>query len=116
MTQSILPRSDHRNPARTETTPEPPGRSRIIAGVRVSTGITAATGIACAAVSVASNSGLPALVVACAAFVMAVIGSSVLVVNALLPTYEEYYRRGYLEGWHQGWNGQPPENNTHGLV
>jgi hypothetical protein len=114
MTQSILPRSDSRTD-RTEAAPEPPGRSHIITGVRICTGVTAATGVASAAVDVASDGGLPALIVSCTAFVIAAIGSSLLVFNAILPTCQEYYRRGHLEGWIRGWRGQPPENDGPGL-
>jgi hypothetical protein len=114
MTQSILPRSDRRTD-RTDTAPEPPGRSHIITGVWICTGAAGTTGVATATIAVASDTGLSALIVSCTAFVIAAIGSSLLVFNSILPSCREYYRRGHLEGWMRGWRGQPPENDVPGL-
>jgi hypothetical protein len=47
-------------------------------------------------------------VYAAACFVLAGLAGVLLVLRVMLADCEEFYRRGHLDGWMRGWNGQSP--------
>jgi hypothetical protein len=86
-----------------------PGRSAMIMrGVRVFTAMAGAASIALVAVGIAQPS-IHTSVAAAAALLLAAAGGSLLVAESMLADRQEFYRRGQLEGWRRGWNGEPPE-------
>lgn len=68
------------------------------------------TGLVLAGLDIAlTNANLAVYAAAC--FVLAGLASALLVLRAMFADCQEFYRRGQLEGWHRGWNGQPPETS-----
>jgi hypothetical protein len=81
--------------------------SKLIGIIRVGAVLTALAGIGCLAAAFALNEWRTALA-GSTLVIVAVVAGSVCTVNALIADRQEFYRRGKLDGWMQGWRGQEP--------
>jgi hypothetical protein len=108
VTQSI----DARTRAKATTPPESESdiisRSRLVVGVRVFTGATTTAGLGML-LHVFTYTDWRSGLAAATFFILAVLGGSILTIDALLAERREFYQRGQLDGWMQCLHGQPPE-------
>jgi hypothetical protein len=92
----------------------------MLPGLRLVTAIFCAAGIALGVADLASHGGVHLVIPSATCFMLAGLAATILMVQALLAEFhagfhatfadrQEFYRRGMLAGWQQGWNGQPPE-------
>jgi hypothetical protein len=88
-----------------------PARGSMMRWVRTGTILAGLTGVALAAVEAASRDYLHLNALAASCFVVVAVGTAVLCIEQMLAERQEFYRRGQLEGWHRGWNGQLPETD-----
>jgi hypothetical protein len=89
---------------------EPTCAATVIRYVKAFAATTGAGSLVCLTVAVMRDEWRIALIGSTLA-VLAAVAAGVLTVNALLADRQEFYRRGQLEGWHRGWNGQLPETD-----
>lgn len=109
MTQSMEHETRERaSRAPMPATPATPRDWQLI-GVRIFTGISALAGVGLAAVDLASDGGTHLIIPAATCFIFAAIGGAVLILLSQIASRQEFWRRGQLDGWIRGWNGQAPE-------
>jgi len=103
---SIQP--DRRHRASTPNHEDQPERGfRLITIVRILAIVTAVVGVGGLVAAFCLNEWRTA-VVGGALLVVAVMAAAVCVIDALLADRGEFYRRGKLDGWMEGWRGQEP--------
>jgi hypothetical protein len=108
MTQSIDER--HRKQAAHPASAGEPGPavSQLVRWIRIFTGTTLGAGLVVFTWALAHDLWRLAVVGMVLVF-LAAVSAGVWTVHLLLADRNEFYRRGLLEGWRQGWNGQPPD-------
>jgi hypothetical protein len=85
------------------------GRSRLVTGIGLFGAAVGVTGLVLVGLDIANDHGLHYTVYAAACFVLTGLAGSLLCFRAMLAECQVFYRRGHIEGWHKGWNGQLPE-------
>lgn len=86
---------------------DPPVRARLVTYARILALAAALAGVACLAAAFALDEWRTALI-GSTLVIVAVVAGAVCTINALIADRHEFYRRGKLDGWMEGWRGQEP--------
>lgn len=116
MTQSIELAQVRATGANAATPAEAVRHRRALAAVKVLSPLAATGSLVCFISSLTSEKfGFHLIAASATLVILGGIGGALLVLQALLTSRQAYYRRGMLDGWMRGWNGQPPEANVPGF-
>lgn len=88
---------------------QPTRHSRLVVGITCFGVGATVTGLILVAEDLTDRVGFHFAVYAAACFVLAGLAGTLLVLRAMLADCQAFYRRGHLDGWIKGWNGQNPE-------
>lgn len=106
MTLSIS--AERRERARQPRSDDSPNRSKhLLRSIQIFTIATALIGVAGLTVAFCLEDWRAA-VAGGTSVVLAAFGGFVWCLHGMLADRREFYRRGHVEGWYRGWNGQEP--------
>ncbi|WP_433368288.1 hypothetical protein ACQPZX_41275 [Actinoplanes sp. CA-142083] len=86
---------------------QPCGHHPVMPAVKLFAGVTAVAGAGCLAAAFSVAEWRIALA-GSTLVVLSAVASALWIADGLLADRHAFYRRGKVDGWYEGWRGQPP--------